>query len=162
MTTSSLPQRRLPFLFSLAAFAFCATFAQAALADDAADVLNLVRQHVAAQTRFDVPALAALTADNYVEVSPLGEVDTREKMLAFYAPEKKTATPVITVEEPLVRVSGGTAVLIGKLAISVNAGGQQRQMAMRASYVAIKEGANWKLMSAQYTGIAPKRPAQPQ
>jgi hypothetical protein len=35
-------------------------------------------------------------------------------------------------------------------------------MAMRASYVAIKEGANWKLMSAQYTGIAPKRPAQPQ
>lgn len=162
MTTSSLPQRRFPFAFSLAAFAFCATFAQTALADDTADVLNLVRQHVAAQTRFDVPALAALTADNYVEVSPLGEVDTREKMLAFYAPEKKTATPVITVEEPLVRVTDGTAVLIGKLAISVNAGGQQRQMAMRASYVAIKEGANWKLMSAQYTGIAPKRPAQPQ
>ena len=49
-----------------------------------------------------------------------------------------------------------------KLAISVNAGGQQRQMAMRASYVAVKEGAAWKLMSAQYTGIAPKRPAQPQ
>lgn len=160
MTTSSLPQRRLPFAFSLAAFAFCATFAQAALADDAADVLNLVRQHVAAQTQFDVPALATLTADNYVEVSPLGEVDTREKMLAFYAPEKKTATPVITVEEPLVRVKGGTAVLIGKLAISVNAGGQQRQMAMRASYVAVKEATGWKLMSAQYTGIAPKRPAQ--
>ena len=162
MTSSSLPQRRFPFTYSLATFAFCATFAQAALADDAADVLNLVRQHVAAQTQFDVPKLAALTADNYVEVSPMGEVDTREKMLAFYAPEKKTATPVITVEEPLVRVTGGTAVLIGKLAISVNAGGQQRQMAMRASYVAVKEGANWKLMSAQYTGIAPKRPAQPQ
>ena len=95
MTTSSLPQRRFSYAFSLAAFAFCATFAQAALADDAADVLNLVRQHVAAQTQFDVPALAALTADNYVEVSPMGEVDTREKMLAFYAPEKKTATPVI-------------------------------------------------------------------
>ena len=119
-----------------------------------------MRQHVAAQTQFEVPALAAMTADNYVEVSPMGEVDTREKMLAFYAPEKKTATPVITVEEPLVRVSGDTAVLIGKLAISVNAGGQQRQMAMRASYVAVRQGQAWKLMSAQYTGIAPKRPAQ--
>lgn len=161
MTQKHLQNYRLSLISTVAAFACAATIALPALAaDDQADVLSLVRQHVAAQTQFDVPALAALTADNYVEVSPMGEVDTREKMLAFYAPEKKTATPVITVEEPLVRVSGDTAVLIGKLAISVNAGGQQRQMAMRASYVAVKQGQAWKLMSAQYTGIAPKRPAQ--
>lgn len=151
---------RLSLISLVAAFACAASVALPALADDSADVLNLVRQHVAAQTGFDVPRLAALTTDNYVEVSPMGEVDTREKMLAFYAPEKKTATPVITVEEPLVRVTGSTAVLIGKLAISVYAGGQQRQMAMRASYVALKQADGWKLMSAQYTGIAPKRPAQ--
>ena len=161
MKHNSLQNHRLSLISAVAAFALSATVALPALAaDDQADVLSLVRQHVAAQTSFDVPTLAALTADNYVEVSPLGEVDTREKMLAFYAPEKKTAAPVITVEEPLVRVSGDTAVLIGKLAISVNAGGQQRQMAMRASYVAIKQGPAWKLMSVQYTGIAPKRPAQ--
>ena len=161
MKHNSLQNPRLSLISFVAAFAG-ATVALPALADDPADVLNLVRQHVAAQTGFDVPKLAALTADNYVEVSPLGEVDTRDKMLAFYAPEKKTATPVITVEEPLVRVSGGTAVLIGKLAISVNAGGLSRQMAMRSSYVAVREGTVWKLMSAQYTAIAPKRPAQPE
>ena len=114
MKHNCLQNHRLSLISAVAAFALSATVALPALAaDDAADVLTLVRQHAAAQTQFDVPALAALTADNYVEVSPMGEVDTREKMLAFYAPEKKTATPVITVEEPLVRVTGGTAVLIG-------------------------------------------------
>ena len=115
--------------------------------------------HGAAQASFDAPALAALTADNYAEVSPLGDVDTREKMLAFYAPEKKSAAPVIVVEEPFVRVAGDTAVLIARLAVTVQAGGQQRNMALRASYVAKKEGAAWKLLSAQYTGIAPKKAA---
>ncbi len=148
MKHNSLHAPRLSLISLVAAFACATTIALPALADDSADVLNLVRQHVAAQTGFDVPRLAALTTDNYVEVSPMGEVDTREKMLAFYAPEKKTATPVNTVEEPLVRVTGGTAVLIGKLAISVYAGGQQRQMAMRASYVALKQADVWKLMSA--------------
>jgi len=52
------------------------------------------------------------------------------------------------------------AVLIARLAVSVpGPNGQLRQMALRASYVAKKAASGWKLMSAQYTGIAPKRPA---
>lgn len=159
MTRNHFLQGRLSLISTIAAFAFVTAALPARAADDDAAVLNLVRQHVAAQASFDVPALAALTADNYAEVSPLGDVDTREKMLAFYAPEKKSASPVITVEEPFVRIAGDTAVLIARLAVTVQAGGQQRAMALRASYVAKKDGAAWKLLSAQYTGIAPKKPA---
>lgn len=159
MTRKNFLQGRLSLISTIAALAFVAAAQPARAADDDAAVLNLVRQHVAAQASFDAPALAALTADNYAEVSPLGDVDTREKMLAFYAPEKKSAAPVIAVEEPFVRVAGDTAVLIARLAVTVQAGGQQRNMALRASYVAKKEGAAWKLLSAQYTGIAPKKAA---
>ncbi|MCX7295132.1 nuclear transport factor 2 family protein [Janthinobacterium sp.] len=159
MTRKNFLQGRLSLISTIAALAFVAAAQPARAADDDAAVLNLVRQHVAAQASFDAPALAALTADNYAEVSPLGDVDTREKMLAFYAPEKKSAAPVIVVEEPFVRVAGDTAVLIARLAVTVQAGGQQRNMALRASYVAKKEGAAWKLLSAQYTGIAPKKAA---
>ena len=159
MTRNHFLQGRLSLISTIAAFAFVTVALPARAADDDAAVLNLVRQHVAAQASFDVPALAALTADNYAEVSPLGDVDTREKMLAFYAPEKKSAAPVIMVEEPFMRVAGDTAVLIARLAVTVQMGGQQRAMALRASYVAKKEGAVWKLLSAQYTGIAPKKPA---
>ncbi|KAB8063520.1 nuclear transport factor 2 family protein [Janthinobacterium violaceinigrum] len=159
MTRKNFLQGRLSLISTIAALAFVAAAQPARAADDDAAVLNLVRQHVAAQASFDAPALAALTADNYAEVSPLGDVDTREKMLAFYSPEKKSAAPVIAVEEPFVRVAGDTAVLIARLAVTVQAGGQQRNMALRASYVAKKEGAAWKLLSAQYTGIAPKKAA---
>ena len=159
MTRKNFLQGRLSLISTIAAFAFVAAAQPARAADDDAAVLSLVRQHVAAQASFDVQTLAALTADNYAEVSPMGDVDTREKMLAFYAPEKKTTAPLITVEEPFVRVAGDAAVLIARLAVTVQAGGQSRAMALRASYVAKKEGPTWKLLSAQYTGIAPKRPA---
>lgn len=158
MTTRLFPSLQLSLICSAAALAFSAQPALAA--PDDADVIKLVRQHVAAQAGFDTATLAQITTDNYTEVSPLGEVDPREKMLAFYAPEKKTATPDIAVEEPLVRIDGDMAVLIARLAVSVpGPNGQLRQMALRASYVAKKAATGWKLMSAQYTGIAPKRPA---
>lgn len=158
MTTRLFPCIRLSLICTAAVLALSAQPALAA--PDDADVIKLVRQHVAAQAGFDTATLAAITTDNYTEVSPLGEVDPREKMLAFYAPEKKTVTPEIAVEEPLVRVDGDMAVLIARLAVSVpGPNGQLRQMALRASYVAKKAATGWKLMSAQYTGIAPKRPA---
>jgi len=161
MTSYRFLQGRLSLISTIAAFAFTLAAPAAALAaDEDAALISLVQQHVKAQADFNVPALTALTADNYVEVSPLGDVDTREKVLAFYAADKKTAAPVITLEEPLIRVSGDTAVLIAKLAMTISASGQQRPVALRASYVAQKEGGAWKLLSAHYSGIAPKKPAQ--
>jgi len=136
----------------------CGAHAGAAAAPDASPALvELVQRHAEAQRDFDQATLKTVTADNYVEVSPAGEMDSREKMLSFYAPEQKRPSPQLQVTEPMVRVLGDTAVVLAKLTYTMGAEGQARSFAMRASYVAqLKEG-KWKLVSAQYTGIRPPK-----
>ena len=75
------------------------------------ELTALVKRHAEAQGSFDVTTLKAITAENYVEISPVGEVDPREKMLSFYAPEQKRPSPQLKVDEPLVRVFGDSAVI---------------------------------------------------
>src|SRR5438105_902274 len=74
--------------------------------DAVVSVTKLVRQFTNAQVTVDAPTLAALTADNYVEVSPLGDVDPREKMLTFYVKDEKSAPPPAIVEDIAIRVLG--------------------------------------------------------
>ncbi len=139
-----------------------ATSIAAAPADAGGEVLALIQRHVTAQGAFDVDSLKAVTANDYIEVSPAGEVDPRAKMLGFYAPEHKGPAPTMTVEEPVTRILGDTVIVIAKLAYSMNGpDGKARSVAMRASYVAQKFGATWKLVSVQYTGIHPPREAAP-
>jgi ketosteroid isomerase-like protein len=121
---------------------------------DVAAVTELVRKFLDAQSRHDVPALRSLTAEQFVEISPLGEVDPRDKMLGFYVGDASPTRPVIAIDEREVRVFGDSAIVTVKL--SFNAGGQARSL--RAGFVAHRDGAMWKLVSAQHT---PMRPAKP-
>lgn len=116
-------------------------------------VLDLVRQQAEAQRLFDVNKLKDLTAENYIEVSPRGEVDPREKMLGFYAPSNKVEAPVMKIEEPQVRILGDTAIVISRLNFSMNAQGKTQNFSMRATHVAQKIGTAWKLVSAHYSNI---------
>ena len=126
--------------------------------DSVAAVTNLTNKFLEAQRNFDIPALQALTAENYVEISPAGELDERAKMLGFYAPEKKTQAPPMTVETELTRLFGDVAIQTAKLTYTMTAGAETRKMALRATLVAQRKGGVWKLVSAQYTGIRPPRP----
>ena len=56
-----------------------------AMADDPADAVLLQRANalVAAQLASDQPALEGLLAADYLEVSPVGDVDTRDVALDF-------------------------------------------------------------------------------
>ena len=146
---------------ALAAFG-AATQAHAATTsvdDPAAAVLQLVRQHAQAQSSFDQAALQTLTADNYIEISPVGELDTREKMLGFYAQDKMRPAPAVAVEEAVTRLLGDSAIVVAKLAYTMTLDGNSRNFAMRASFVAHKTNGAWKLVSAHYTGIRPPKPA---
>ncbi|MDO8033790.1 nuclear transport factor 2 family protein [Janthinobacterium sp. SUN128] len=100
----------------------------------------------------------AITAENYVEISPVGEVDGREKMLAFYAPEQKRPSPQLQVDEPVVRLFGDTALISARLSYRLNQDGTARSFALRAGYVARLVDKQWLLVSAQYTGIRPPKP----
>lgn len=124
------------------------------LASNAA--IRTVEEFTRAQPAFDAGKLAMLTTPDYLEISPAGEVDSREKMLGFYAPDKKIAAPELTINDVTVRMFGDAAVLIARIAYKVQAPGQPvRTMELRASFVAHRISGDWKIASAHYTGIRP-------
>jgi ketosteroid isomerase-like protein len=133
----------------------CAAAAHAA--PDESQLAALVQRHAQAQNSFDQAALTATTAEDYVEISPVGEVDSREKMLSFYAPEQKRPAPPLQVDEIVVRQSGDTALISARLSYTVNQDGASRSFALRGGYVARLTDQQWKLVSAQYTGIRPPK-----
>jgi uncharacterized protein (TIGR02246 family) len=137
----------------------CLSIPMAHAATPEAAVNDLVQRFTTAQSAVDRATLEALTADNYIEISPLGEVDPREKMLSFYVKkDDKPITPV-TVDEITTRVLGNTAVVLAKVSYAMTVGGQTRTASMRSTFVALQQGGVWKLVSAQYTPIRP--PAAP-
>lgn len=87
-------------------------------ADDDAALTALVDSFTRAQREYDQPKLAALTTPDYVEVSPIGDVDTRDEMLSIYAPDKKRASPELLISDRLVRRRGDSAVLLAKLSFT--------------------------------------------
>lgn len=122
-------------------------------ASDAA-LTRLVDSFTQAQRDYDPATLARLTTPDYVEVSPIGDVDTREEVLGFYAPEKKRPARALTVSEHLIRRDGNDAVVIVKLGFTApGPGGTMRPVAMRASFVARQTGRTWRLAAAHYTPV---------
>ena len=117
-------------------------------------VVRLVDAFTRAQREYDASRLAVLTTPDYVEVSPVGDVDTREEMLGFYAPAKKRASPELAITERVVKMQGNDAVLLAKLSFAApGPGGTTQTVAMRASFVARRTGRNWRLAAAHYTPL---------
>src|SRR5688572_30216017 len=57
---------------------------------------SLVKQMTAAQANYDATALGKLLTADYIEISPVGEFDSREKVLGFYKPELKPTAEKMT------------------------------------------------------------------
>ena len=137
----------------------CLSITAAHAATPEQSVSELVQRFTTAQGTFDRAALEALTAENYIEISPLGEVDPRAKMLSFYVKHDDKPLPAITVDEITPRVLGNTAIVLAKVSYAMTVGGQTRTASLRSSFVAQQQDGAWKLISAQYTPIRP--PAAP-
>lgn len=116
--------------------------------------LALLRAYNEAIQNFQPDKLQAVFAPDYTEVSPVGEVDSREKVIGFYSPtQKPTGIKSIHLDEPLVRTYGEFAVVIGKEVFEREGG---PSLAMRGTFVCRKQKNRWQLVSAQFTGIRPK------
>ena len=123
-----------------------------------AALISVAKQMVDAQSNFDMAALEKLTTADYIEISPLGEFDPREKMLGFYKPELKPKNMEIKndADEFSVRGYGKFAIVIVRLNFLITAEGKTAPpRSMRATYVCRKEKGAWKIASAHYTGIRP-------
>lgn len=144
----SSPRLPLLCLFTLAA----GLGAGQALAAPADTPEAAARQYLAAEKTFDLAALKnAITAD-FVEISPRGEIDERDRVLSFYAPDKKVPTPPAELGEFKTRQTGDTAVVSTTLSVALPG----RSVTLTVGMTAIHTAGGWKLLSAQYT---PARPA---
>ncbi len=114
-------------------------------------VQELVQRFEQARHEFDLPAITSMVASDYVEISPLGEVDPHDKMLGYYAPDKKVPAPPMTLDEIEVRTFGDSAAVIARLTYTM--AGQSN--ALRSSYIAHHERGGWKLVHVQYTPLRP-------
>ena len=131
-----------------------------------AEINNLLRQFTEAQKNYDAGVLDKILAPDYVEISPLGEVDPRAKVLGFYAPEKKGERGELVaygLDEMTTRIYGDTAIVVARLPFTVKTpDGQTMSRALRCTIVCRKLHGKWLIASAQYTGIRPPAPsAQP-
>ena len=148
--------------FSLLLF----TIPAAAQSVDQRSLEAVVRSMADAQIAYDAAKLDAIFTKDYIEISPVGEFDTRDKVLGFYKPELKPPadkmSTAIAIDEYSTRVYGKTAVVIARLTYNITANGKQMPpRSMRVMVVGKKEGSGWKIASAQYTGIRPPQTAQP-
>jgi uncharacterized protein (TIGR02246 family) len=121
---------------------------------------SLVKQMTDAQTAYDAATLDKIFASDYIEISPVGEFDPREKVLGFYKPElkppagKMSATTEAT--DFSIRNYGKFAIVITRLNYTITSEGKTLPpRSIRAMIVCRKENGAWKIASTQYTGIRP-------
>ena len=132
-------------------------------AKDEAAIKSVIDRLISAQTAYDAKALDAVFTSDYIEVSPVGEVDPRAKVLGFYTPEAKAAAGnmsiKVTATEHLIRTYGNFAVAIVRLEYaSATQSTPMPPRGIRASCALRKESGQWKIAFAQYTGIRPPAP----
>ena len=132
--------------------------------DDGA-LKSLVKQMTDAQSNYDSGALDKILTADYIEISPVGEFDPREKVLGFYKPESKPPADKMSVSlettDFSIRNYGKFAVVIVRLNYTMTSDGKQLPpRSIRATIVCKKEKGMWKIASAQYTGIRPPPPTK--
>ena len=124
----------------------------------------LVKQMTEAQSKFDPATLEKIYAADFIEISPVGEVDAREKTIGFYKPEanpepdKMKAT--VTTDEFSIRTYDNFAIVIARITFAQTGSepAARPPFSLRVALVCRKEKGAWKISSAQYTGIRPLRP----
>lgn len=126
----------------------------AAASSDATALDALVDRFDAARAAFAQADLAATLAPDYSEVSPVGEVDDRAKVLGFYAADRRQPAPPMTKSERTVAPHGTWGIVTQRLSFTMpRPDGTTATRSIRVRYVAAKTRTGWQLVSAQYTGI---------
>ena len=109
---------------------------------------------VRVRNQFDQAAMIAMMAPEYQEVSPVGEVDSRERVIGFYAADKKSAAPPMTITETVARPAGTIGVVTMRIAYTMPGKDSQMQTrALRAGFVARRIKGDWQFVSLQFTPI---------
>lgn len=158
--------RSLILAITFASIGVVSVFTQTQSKDETA-LKSLIKQMTDAQAAYDSVVLDRIFSSDYTEISPAGEFDPREKVLGFYTPKAKAeagnANVSLDISEYSFRQYDKFAVVIAKFTYTITADGKAMPpRSMRAMIVFRKEKGEWKIASAQYTGIRPPTPPKPQ
>jgi ketosteroid isomerase-like protein len=150
------------FILVIATAAFVSAAAAQPSGKNDEALSSLIKRMTDAQIAWDAAALDSVFTQDYIEISPLGEFDPREKVLGFYKPDLKppagTMPASMDLSEFSIRDYGKFAVVIAKLSFAATVDGKPGpSRSMRGTFVCRQEKGRWRIASAQYTGI---RPAQ--
>lgn len=125
--------------------------------DDRAVIASVLTQLTEAQKNYDAAAMDRLLAPDYVEISPVGELDARAEVLGFYTPERKADGGELTsyaLEELTTRVYGDTAVAVARLPFVMKMpDGQSVSRAFRCTFVLVRSGSSWQIATSQFTAV---------
>lgn len=129
------------------------------------EVIAVAKQAVTAQENYDPATLEKIYASDYVEISPKGEIDEREKAIGFYkvddVEKAKARTPRYILDEFKVRHYKNFAMVISKFSIGFkNDTTKAPSPVGLVLYALRKEKGHWKIYSAQFTPFPP--PPRPQ
>lgn len=129
------------------------------------EVIAIAKQAVTAQENYDPVTLEKIYASDYIEISPLGEIDERQKAIGFYKvadiEKEKARTPRYILDDFKVRHYGKFAMVISKFSIGSKKDSQRPPTAVGiALYGLRKENGAWKIYSLQLTPFPPPTPAK--
>ncbi|WP_348730734.1 nuclear transport factor 2 family protein [Rheinheimera texasensis] len=120
---------------------------------------RLAQQYVDATSGFDQALLQQILAADFQEISPVGEVDSREKVISFYpAAAKAKAPPVTATLSELNSQLYADQLVITTAKLTYTFDGTPHSRSMRVQFVSALQQGRWQLVSSQFTGIpAPKK-----
>ena len=117
----------------------------------------MLNDYAKAVAAYDVKRLEELLAPDYLEVSPLGDVDLRDKVLSFYRiPESQRGpTPTgLSISELKIRfIDKSKAIAVFREDLEIARAEQKVKMSFRFTSVVVKQGTKWKLISNHANAI---------
>ncbi len=140
--------------FSTVAITLALAIPTVALADPLpADLAAAAHAYDAAQVNGDRAALERLVADDYVLVNGAGQVQDKTRLIADYVTPGFKLDP-FTIEAPVEKVFGDTALLGGKVNMTGTDGGQRFALVVRFVDTWAKRDGQWRVVYSQVTRVA--------
>jgi ketosteroid isomerase-like protein len=140
--------------FSTVAITLALAVPTVALADPLpADLAAAAHAYDAAQVNGDRAALERLVADDYVLVNGAGQVQDKARLIADYVAPGFKLDP-FTIEAPVEKVLGDTALLGGRVNMTGVDGGQRFALVVRFVDTWAKRDGHWRVVYSQVTRVA--------
>jgi ketosteroid isomerase-like protein len=118
-----------------------------------ADLAAAAHAYDLAQVNGDRAALERLVADDYVLVNGAGQVQDKARLIADYVAPGFKLDP-FTIEEPVEKVLGDTAILGGRVKMTGVDGGQRFSLVVRFVDTWAKRDGQWRVVYSQVTRVA--------